>query len=349
MQWFHRSVQWFHTFLEVLFSFCFFASKKVIDMSKRIRISNERLNSYGFRVLTSGIEIAQYERNPVLLYMHQRGNVIGYVRELKVENDEITGELVFDEATDLSRTCKKQFEFGSLRMVSPALEVLELSEDGVDVVEGQTRATIKRSKLVEVSLVDIGANDDAIVLHRNGKKIELGNGGEILLPMLNLIKDKEMDVKELAQLLGLPEDADASAVKAKIKDLLETASEKKGEEKLMKEMAVLKKQNEEMTLSAITSSVDAAISERKIQEGQKEEFVALGKKIGNADLRKLFDGMQPALKLSSLVGRQGGAAQCGEYTKLSDVPSDKLMELREKEPERYKKLYREEYGIECEF
>ena len=76
-------------------------------MSKRVRISNDSLNSYGSRVLTSGMSVEQYCRNPVLLYMHQRGNVIGYVKDLRVEDGEVTGELVFDEATDLSKRCKK--------------------------------------------------------------------------------------------------------------------------------------------------------------------------------------------------------------------------------------------------
>lgn len=41
-------------------------------------------------VLTSGMNVDQYLRNPVLLYQHERGQVIGYVKDLKVENDEVT-------------------------------------------------------------------------------------------------------------------------------------------------------------------------------------------------------------------------------------------------------------------
>ena len=46
------------------------------------------------------------------------GNVIGYVKDLKVEDGEVTGELMFDEASELSTRCKKQYEFGSLKTVS---------------------------------------------------------------------------------------------------------------------------------------------------------------------------------------------------------------------------------------
>ena len=38
-------------------------------MGKRVRISNDSLNSYGTRVLTAGMDVEQYMRNPVLLYM----------------------------------------------------------------------------------------------------------------------------------------------------------------------------------------------------------------------------------------------------------------------------------------
>lgn len=160
-------------------------------MSKRVRISNDSLNSYGTRVLTSGMNVEQYCRNPVLLYMHERGNVIGYVKDLKVENDEVTGELVFDEATELSKRCKRQFEFGSLKMVSAGLDIIEMSEDGAYLVAGQTSPTITRSKLFEVSVVDIGANDDALVLKKDGKRITLGRDGECPLPELSNNNQKQ--------------------------------------------------------------------------------------------------------------------------------------------------------------
>ena len=118
-----------------------------MEKTKRVRISNESLNSYGTRVLTSGMDVDQYKRNPVLLYMHERGQVIGYVKDLRVEGDDVSGELVFDEASELSRRCKKQYEFGSLKMVSVGIDILETSEDPKHLVEGQTAPTITKSKL----------------------------------------------------------------------------------------------------------------------------------------------------------------------------------------------------------
>ena len=192
VQWFHRSVQPLHAILVGWKSRANIASQTgrkahfhFYDMSKRVRISNDSLNSYGTRVLTSGMNVEQYCRNPVLLYQHERGQVIGYVKDLQVENDEVTGELMFDCASELSKRCKKQYEFGSLRMVSVGIDILELSDDKQHLVQGQTSPTITKSKLFEVSLVDIGANDDAIVLQKDGKRITLGKDGECPLPLLN--------------------------------------------------------------------------------------------------------------------------------------------------------------------
>lgn len=310
-----------------------------MSKNKRVRITNERLNSYGTRVLTSGMDLSQYERNPVLLYMHERGQVIGYVSDLKVDGDEVTGELMFDEATELSVRCKKQWEFGSLKMVSAGLEIIELSDDKEYLVEGQTRPTVTKSKLIEVSLVDIGSNDDAIVLMKDGQRLEMGMGGESPLPKLNQHKNQEedMDKKEIALLLGLPADASDEAIKAKINELKTAADER----------AELAKENGALKLSRIEAAVDGAIAEKKISPDKKSHFMELGKQVGVESLEATFGAMTPQVKLSQVLGHQGGTSTDKSWQKLSDVPEDKILELRKEQPDEYKRLYKAEYGIEC--
>lgn len=312
-------------------------------MGKRVRISNSALNSYGFRVLTAGMDIGQYCRNPVLLDMHERGNVIGYVKDVRVEDDEITGEPVFDEASELSRRRKRQWEFGSVRMVSVGIDILELSDSAEHLVQGQTRPTITRSKLTEVSLVDIGANDDAIVLTHGGVRTELGRDGECPLPLLDNKpqNQKIMDQKVLALSLGLPETADEATINARLSEL--KASKEEADR--------LKRENDALQLARITSAVGKAVEEKRIGEDRKQQFIDLGKKIGAEELEKTFAAMSPQVRLSSVIGHQGGAptgTQPVSYSKLSDVPVDKLEELREKQPAEYRKLYKAEYGMECE-
>ena len=316
-----------------------------MSKTKRVRISNESLNSYGTRVLTSGMNVEQYNRNPVLLYMHERGQVIGYVKDLRVEGDEVTGELMFDEATELSQRCKKQWEFGSLKMVSVGIDILEMSEDPKHLVQGQTSPTITRSKLFEVSLVDIGANDDAIVLQKDGKRIELDKNGGAVLPLLNTIiinqttkRTKKMDQEKIALELGLPKDADEAQISAALANL-----KAKGDE-----AESLRQERDTLRNARIETLVNAAIAEKKIGEEKKQQFVELGKKIGADELKQTFDAMSPQVKLSNIVGGGAPAGGHAEYKKLSDVPAEQMAELKEKNPAQYKKLYKAEYGFECE-
>ena len=312
-----------------------------MNKAKRVRITNDRLNSYGTRVLTAGMDVEQYERNPVLLYMHERGKVIGYVKDLKVDDGEVTGELMFDEASELSVRCKKQWEFGSLKMVSAGLDILETSEEAELLVQGQTCPTITKSKLFEVSLVDVGANDDAIVLQKDGRKITLGKDSECPLPMLNNNKkQKQMEQKQYALQLGLPETATEAEIAAKIREL--TAAKQENE--------TLRKEKETLTLASITAVVEKAVGEKRIGAEKKEEFVNLGKEIGQEKLERIISAMAPQMKLSAVIGHQGGAStqQPATYKKLSDVPQDELLALRKEQPEEYKRLYKEEYGMECE-
>lgn len=310
---------------------------------KRVRITNERVNSYGFRVLTDGVDTGQYERNPVLLYMHQRGQIIGYVKDLKKENGEITGEPVFDCATELSKQCKKQYEFGSLRMVSAGLDPRETSDANELIAEGQTRPTVTKCKLVEVSMVDIGANDDATVLMRDGQRINLSDGGECILPLLNQDnnnnnqKQEEMELKTIALQLGLPETADEAAVMAKLAEMKNNQAK----------VETLEAESAKLTLANITAIVDGAIREKKINADQKDKFIELGKKVGGEELKGVFAAMSPQVKLSGIVGH-GAAAEPekAEWKKLSEVPADKLVKLKAENPAEYHRLYKAEYGFD---
>ena len=263
-------------------------------MGKRVRLTDDSLNSHGSRVLTSGIDASQYILNPVLLYMHERGKVIGYMKDIEVKDGEITGEPVFDCATELSKQCKKQWAVGSLRMVSIGIDVLELSEKPEHLVAGQTAPTITKSKIFETSIVDIGANDNAIVMRHNGKQITLGRDSENPLPMLSnkpQTKEPKMELKTLALQLGLPETADEATVNAEIVKL---KASKDDTEKIRKE-------NEELKLAQITAAVDAAVAEKKISSEKKEHFINIGKKLGIDELKETLAAMSPQVKISSTI------------------------------------------------
>lgn len=321
-------------------------------MAKRIRISSERLNCYGTWVKTDGVNLEQFQKNPVLLWMHERGLIVGCVKDLRVEGGDITGEPFFDEVREESKLLKEQYDKGTLKMCSANFDVLELSEDPALLKPGQTRPTVTKSKLCEVSMVDIGGNDDAhVLLSYQDKALKLTtdeaclglpllktNGGGIPHPT-NQKTENEMELKAIALKLGLPETAGETEILSSI-DIL--CGYKEANE-------TLRKEKEQLQLAGITSLVDEACAAGKFTADKKGHFIELGKKTGAESLKLTLDAMAMAVKPMDLIGKATGLrlAGTGEWTKLSEVSSGELMELRNTDRDTYMKLYKAEYGVEC--
>lgn len=317
-----------------------------MSTEKRVRITSDRLNAYGSRVLTRGLDISQYEHNPVLLYMHQRGDVIGYVKDIEKTPTEVTGVLVFDEATELSRRCKQQWAVGSLRMVSAGLDILETSSNPEDLTDGQTHFTVSKSRLFEVSLVDIGANDDAIVLRQDGELLPLSQSHAAHNP-LPLIEQptphKHMEtshtLQELALSVGLDETATPEAVKAAVQSLLGRLEE------CEEQLSALRETADALRLSRIEGLVDTAIAEHRLAADRKAQFMELGKEIGDAKLVQTLEAMQPTIRLSRQIQEHGKSETPKTERKLFELTDEEVRGLRQRDAEEYCRLYKAEYGF----
>lgn len=321
--------------------------------SRKVRISNSTLNQYGTRILTEGVDLEQFRKNPILLWMHSRAwggrkddvLPIGHVENIQIEGDDITGELVFDEKDEFAMKLAQKWDDGILKMVSPNLDIIAIDESQELALPGQTRATITKSKLIELSVVDIGGNDANMVLSKDGKQLKLSEGGDgIDIPLLasssNNKEEENMDFKTIALKLGLPETATENEILGKITILLgfQTANE------------TLRQEKEQLQLAGITQVVDAAIAERKILADKKDHFISLGKAAGLESLKLTLAAISPVAKPTDILG--GGAgnvtlAGAENWKKLSEVPADKLKELKDNDQPTYIRLYEAEYGIKC--
>ena len=318
--------------------------EKTEGKKKEVVISNSKLNSYGFRVLTEGIDTTQYARNPILLWMHNRpfrGTTdevlpIGRMENLRIDGDNLIGTPIFDEKDEFAQRIAAKWDAGILKMASAGLEVIELSDDPSMLVQGQRRSTVTKSKLTEVSIVDIGANDDALALYKDGKTITLSAGDSQELDFMNINTNPKTkaQMKKIALQLGLPENATEQEIAVAIAQLQKDASE----------TVQLRKNAEQAAEKAIETAVDEAIKLRKITADKKDHFVAIGKKVGLESLNETLQLMQPAARPTDAIHQ--GNLNAGEYTKLSDVPVNKLETLRKDNFAEYAKLYKAEYGIE---
>ncbi len=332
-------------------------------MAKEMIISTSRLNSYGSRVITAGIDTAQFSKNPVLLWMHLRSFrsenplPIGRVENLRFEGDALKGTPVFDMNDPFAKQVADKWENGFLKMCSAGLDIIETSVAPVHLLPGQTRATVVRSKLTEVSIVDIGSNDDALQLSNSGQLLTLAAGEACeALPLLELAKDttektenakgnepaensnqnnnnKRMK-KETLQLLGLAETATEEQVHEAVQLLKNNADKAQS-----------------MELAAITTAVDQAVKEKRITAAKRDHFIRLGKNVGVQQLTETLECMAPASKPTDVLNQTEGSkgAPAGEhktFAKLSEVPTDQVETIKKEQPQEYARLYKAEYGVE---
>ncbi|MGM9818860.1 MAG: HK97 family phage prohead protease [Paludibacteraceae bacterium] len=319
-------------------------------MAKEVVISTSGLNCYGSRVLTSGIDLTQYQKNPVLLWMHRRSfngkdMPIGRMENLRIDGDRLIGTPVFDENDEFAKQIAGKWENGFLRMASAGIEIVETSDAPEYLLQGQTRATITRCKLEEVSIVDIGGNDDALQLYANdGKLMRLAWDSLPLLlnkpnaegtsPEVSLTNQKKQNKmkEEFLKLLGLAETASEQEAVNALRLLKEKADKAEG-----------------LTLASINALVDSAVADRRITADKKEHFVSLGKSAGIEALRTTLELMQPQRKPTDVI-HQTTSPVSGEqktFAKLSEVPAEEVASLKENNPTEYARLYKAEYGVEC--
>ena len=327
-------------------------------MSYEVVISNSKLNSFGFRVLTSGIDITQYLRNPIMLWMHNRAFrgekdevlPLGTVNNVRIEGDELLGTLNFDEADEFSRTIKAKWDAGTLKMVSAGLDPIERTEDPDLLLPGQRYETVSKSKLIEISVADMGANDDALALYNDGKLITLKAGGEneFLKPINNHLNEKSM--KLIALKLGLSETATEPEILAKIAEITLSAGKVAKLEGVIatQKLAVegLEKTADEQKVISLAALVDGAITLKRITADKRDQLINLGKTIGVDELTKTLELMAPTRKPGDFINLARGGAESTEYKKLSEVPYDEAIRLRSEDKEGYVKLFKAEYGYE---
>ena len=140
--------------------------------SKRFIISTSGLNSQGFRMLTDGAILEDFEKNPLMLFNHIRpeGNSkdqllpIGNWVDLAIEGDNIVGTPYFDDNDEFAMKIYHKVENGFICMCSAGAEPIEVSEDPDLMLPGQERPTVIKWRLKEGSICDIGANPQSLAV-----------------------------------------------------------------------------------------------------------------------------------------------------------------------------------------
>ena len=313
-------------------------------MKHQFIINTENVNSYGYRILTDGIDYAQYMRNPVVLFMHERGvnaykgsEVIGRCTKLYKEGTTLIAEVEFDEQDEFAKKIAGKVERGYIRMASMFAEIKEVSTEPQHILEGQVYETVTACKLVEISIVDIGGNDNALKLSKDGKPSQLK---KIVTNTSN-----NMDIKVIALALGMGENTKEEAVLSALHSL------KTDKEKAEAEVVALKKTIREIHKSEATTLVDKAVQlgliPQALKESQLKQFEAdfdgqkavLSKLVADKEAENTQQGKANTVRevvLGAGAKPTGTADENFDY--LQKYNPAKLRQLRDEQPEEYARL-----------
>jgi HK97 family phage prohead protease len=180
-------------------------------------LSDESVNVYGFRVLTSGINIEDFKKNPVMFFNHQSMSLpIGKWNNIQIENGQLTAEPEFDTDDELAQKIAGKVNKGMLNAASIGFDVYAISDSPKDLVPGQSRPTVTKSRVFEASIAGIPGNSNALKLSfQSGLTLSGTISSEVLNAHLPQITIKE-DMKKIALCLGLPEDATEDQILLKL-------------------------------------------------------------------------------------------------------------------------------------
>ncbi|MBC7399839.1 MAG: hypothetical protein H7289_07815 [Mucilaginibacter sp.] len=233
--------------------------------TKRFTISDDRLNSHGFRMLTDGADISDFIANPIMYWMHVYPTggkpdellPIGFWEDIEQKDGKITAVPNFDDGDTFAMKIYGKVEHGTLRACSAGAEPKPngLSVNPADMLPGQTLPTFTSWWLREASICDRGSNAGAVALRVNGKMVQLSDDASEVIN--SLLKNQKLDMK-LTQLTA----GGLTAMLAALKLNAETATEQEVTEEVGKLVTLTANQASAIhTLTTEKSDLEGKVTE----------------------------------------------------------------------------------------
>jgi HK97 family phage prohead protease len=310
------------------------------------KASDESINSYGYWVLTSGIEIPSTGVVPVYYNHDTSGLPIGKAYNFKKDKQgNLTCDIELDEKDEFAMEVKDKIKGNYITGCSMGIIVKTTSNDTKFRKPNQTKETVIASRLVEVSVAPIPSNVNAI-------KLSAENGSDYVLNDLPPI-NTDMNFKEfiakkgitLVQ-LGLKDDASEDEIVNAIKKLSDNPPKVDELPKNIDVKALLKEKG--VSLAQLGLKDDAkdadiieaikklAVDEQQpaptVEEKLADKVVALGRLSGvvNDDNAEYFKKLAVAdMEATSSLIEKLAATKKVEQEKKSTVDKAKLSELVE--------------------
>lgn len=310
-------------------------------------------NSYGFRILTKGISLKRFNKNPMMLNQHWNSteSVLGKWTNIRVEKDLLLGEPVFDieDADALKVSGKVEREF-----INSCSMGITFNRDDLKIIG--TELVMEKCELYECSIVAVPSNANSIRLYSESgtllkddevKQLCLSLQPEVLENQdpsdselsqklqLNPINMKKI-LLSVASLLALKFDKSTPEVDVeKVEEAILNLSKEKAT--LEAKVLSLEAEKEAVQETAITEMVNLAITEGRIPATKKEAFVNLAKT--DFDLAKTTIQAIPVKQ--TLLGEVSNPEGKSEMTKeaFQKLSHSAQLEFKANNAEEYKKMF----------
>jgi len=314
-------------------------------MPKPFLILDESMTMHGIRFRMDGGRWERFNKNPIMLFMHVRGEVIGKWENVRFEGGAWIADPVFDKADKFAEGIAGKVERGFLNACSPGVGI-----HAAELIDNEVVATDWEP--FETSIVDAGSNLNALHLYTTSGEMIADTESFIKTLTLSIMDKKEKTGEELVKeivekevfpkgvvlALGAPEGASNEVVTKAITDLIA--------KNVSLELAL--KANE--TTKAQTL-VDTAFAAKKITDSDRTHYL----KLAAADFettKAILDGIEAPKNLSQFAAAGAAATETTvkadkeEYNEL--FKSGTLFTLKLENPDKFKRLFKAEHGFDPE-
>lgn len=322
------------------------AEKKTIPFV----LLDETTLTNGARVLIAGVRTEQFEKNPVALYMHDDWSMpVGLWENVRKENGRLLADFApdYDDPDPQVKRLIGKVERGIIRMASPGLVELKLSDAPEYLLDENNDIAILECRLREASIVPIGKNHNALRLFDNeGKELNLSDKGLNLSDYFldNEHKTPEKMKKELLTALNLADTATQAQIDEAV-ELLLADRNAKGEQvaELQGKLNAIDAEKKEAQKATALQLTDAAIKDGRLDAKAKDATL---KAFDNdhEGTKLMLESIAKPVSMKGVIEGKSKGLDLADKTWDELDRSNQLAELKANDPELYSLKFEEKFG-----
>ena len=293
-------------------------------MKKTFILSDNSLNSYGFKINMEKLHLKRFESNPVMLHNHN--DLVGRWLNIRLEDGKLMADPEFleGEGEELAQKVKARVEKEFLKGASIGINILNVEYDvkGVPVAEVE---------VLECSVVDIPSNANAIVLFNNkGEKLQ-GEALKLSLDQTLKRKPTQTNMKlnaEALKALGLESTSTVEEVNQAVLSMKNAKT-------------VLEDKLKAAQDAKVEALISNALSAGKFTADKKESFI----KLANTDFALAVSTIDSLEGKKTLAGKEklsGGSSSEDRtewtFEKWRKEDTAGLLSVKAEDPERYAEI-----------